>query len=249
MRRRILLHRRRLGEDGNIIASLRVSGGLSRVSAAGGSPTPVTELEGEERTHRWPQILPGGKAILFTVENSTVGFDDAKIDAVTVADHRRKTLQGEGTFGRYLAASGGKGYLTYVNRGTLFAVPFDPEKLEASGSPMPGIAAGFFFYHVWLGAQGLAAAASPWRSGRHFLPKKLLVTPRFFDHLRKHSLAQPSLKRSLGVLQQLCHCLFMSATRAARLFFWILVNRQNKRCLYCFVNFQQTDLICWPRQR
>src|ERR1700676_5527523 len=82
-----------------------------------------------------------------------------------------------------------------------------------------------------------------------YAKKKLLVAPRFFDHLRKHSLAQPSLKRSLGVLQQLCHCLFMSATRAARLFFWILVNRKNKRCLYCFVNFQQTDLICWPRQR
>jgi Tol biopolymer transport system component/tRNA A-37 threonylcarbamoyl transferase component Bud32 len=125
------------GEDGNIIASLRVSGGLSRVSSAGSTPTPVTELEGEERTHRWPQILPGGKAILFTAENSTVGFDDAKIEVVTLRDHRRKTLQRGGTFGRYLAAPGGKGYLTYVNRGTLFAVPFDPEKLETWGSPKP----------------------------------------------------------------------------------------------------------------
>ena len=79
--------------------------------------------------------------------------------------------------------------------------------------------------------------------------KKLLVAPGFFDHLRKHSLAQPSVKRSLGVRQQLCHCLFMSATRAARLFFWILVNRKNMRRPYCFVNFQQIDLICWPRQR
>jgi len=125
------------GEDGNIIASLRVSGGLSRVSSADGTPAPVTELEGEERTHRWPQILPGGKAILFTAENSTVGFDDAKIEVMTLADHHRKTLQRGGTFGRYLAASGGIGYLTYVNRGTLFAVPFDAEKLETSGSPMP----------------------------------------------------------------------------------------------------------------
>jgi len=125
------------GEDGNIIASLRVSGGLSRVPSAGGTPTPVSEIAGEERTHRWPQILPGGKAILFTVENSTVGFDDAKIDVMTLMDHRRKTVQLGGTFGRYLAASGGKGYLTYVNRGTLFAVPFDLEKLETSGSPMP----------------------------------------------------------------------------------------------------------------
>ncbi len=125
------------GEDGNIIASLRISGGLSRVPSTGGTPTPVTELEGEERTHRWPQILPGGKAMLFTAENSRVGFDDASIDVVTLADHRRKTLQRGGTYGRYLAAPGGKGYLVYVNRGTLFAVPFDPEKLETSGSPRP----------------------------------------------------------------------------------------------------------------
>lgn len=124
-------------EDGNIIASLRVTGGLSQVSSNGGTPTPVTELEGEERTHRWPQVLPGAKAVLFTAENSTAGFDDAKIEVVTLADHRRKTLQHGGTFGRYLAASGGKGYLVYVSRGTLFAVPFDLEKLETSGSPKP----------------------------------------------------------------------------------------------------------------
>ncbi len=125
------------GEDGNIIASLRISGGLSQISAAGGTPTPITELQGEEKTHRWPQILPGGKAILFTAQNSTVGFDDGKIEVMTLADHHRKTLQRRGTFGRYLGVSGGKGYLTYVNRGTLFAVPFDLEKLETSGSPVP----------------------------------------------------------------------------------------------------------------
>ncbi len=125
------------GEDGNIIASLRVSGGLSRVPSTGGTPTPVTELEGQERTHRWPQVLPGAKAVLFTAENSTIGFDEAKIEVVTLPDRRRKTLQNGGTYGRYLAASGGKGYLIYVSRGTLFAIRFDPEKLETSGSPIP----------------------------------------------------------------------------------------------------------------
>ena len=125
------------GEDGSIIASLRVSGGLSRVSSAGGVPTPVTELVGAERTHRWPQVLPGGKGVLFTAENSTVGFDDARIEVVRLTDGSRKILQSGGTYGRYLPASGGKGYLTYVNRGTLFAIPFDLEKLETFGSPRP----------------------------------------------------------------------------------------------------------------
>ncbi len=125
------------GEDGDIIASLRVSGGLSRVSSTGGTPTAATEREGEERTHRWPQVLPGGKAILFTAADSTVGFDEGKIEVESLTDKRIKTLERNGTFGRYLAASGGKGYLTYVNRGTLFAVAFDVEKLETSGSPVP----------------------------------------------------------------------------------------------------------------
>src|SRR6266404_7926902 len=62
----------------------------------------------------------------------------------------------------------------------------------------------------------------------HFLPKKLLVASRFCNHLRKHSLAQAGLKRSLCILQQLYHCQFMSAARSASLFFWILVNRQNR---------------------
>jgi len=56
---------------------------------------------------------------------------------VTLADHRRKNLLRGGTYGRYVPAPGGKGYLTYVSRGTLFAVRFDPEKLETSGSPVP----------------------------------------------------------------------------------------------------------------
>ena len=32
--------------------------GLSRVSPTGGTPAPVTELAGGERTRRWPQVLP-----------------------------------------------------------------------------------------------------------------------------------------------------------------------------------------------
>ena len=54
------------GEDGNIIAALNNTGGLSRIPSAGGPPTPVTDLQSGEVTHRWPQILPGGKAVLFT---------------------------------------------------------------------------------------------------------------------------------------------------------------------------------------
>ena len=42
-----------------------------------------------------------------------------------------------GTFGRYLPASNGTGHLIYRNKATLFAVPFDPDKLEVHGTPSP----------------------------------------------------------------------------------------------------------------
>jgi len=121
------------GEDGNIITTLSTNGGLSRIPSAGGPPTPVTDLQNGEGTHRWPQTLPGGKAVLFTTNTTAVGFDGANIEVMSLGDHRRKTLVRGGTFGRYLPS----GYLIYVNRGTLFAVPFDLDRLEVHGTPAP----------------------------------------------------------------------------------------------------------------
>jgi serine/threonine-protein kinase len=121
------------GEDGNIIAALQATAGLSRIPSAGGPPTPVTDLQNGELTHRWPQILPRGKAVLFTAHTATNGFDRANIEVMSLADHSRKTLVRGGTYGRYLPS----GHLVYMNRGTLFAVPFDADRLEVRGTPAP----------------------------------------------------------------------------------------------------------------
>ena len=55
------------GEDGNIIASLGSVAPLSQIPAMGGAATRVTDLNSDrgERTHRWPQILPGGEGGAF----------------------------------------------------------------------------------------------------------------------------------------------------------------------------------------
>jgi len=120
------------GEDGNILAALSAAVGLSRIPSAGGTPTPVTDLQSGEVAHRWPQILPGGKAVLFTALTGGV-VDADNIEVMSLADHRNKTLVRGGTFGRYLPS----GHLVYVNRGTLFAVPFDVNRLEIHGTPAP----------------------------------------------------------------------------------------------------------------
>jgi eukaryotic-like serine/threonine-protein kinase len=56
-------------QDGTILFAPGLSGGLSRVAAAGGKPVQVTKLDAVkfERSHLWPQFLPDGKHFVFFV--------------------------------------------------------------------------------------------------------------------------------------------------------------------------------------
>jgi serine/threonine-protein kinase len=123
------------GEDGTIIAALASEGGLSEIPPGGGAPRQITETDRGhgEITHRWPQILPGGMAVVFTT-NSANGYDGASIDVLSLKDHRRKTLQRGGTFGRVAG-----GNLYFVRGGTLFASPFDAKEFQVTSKPEPVI--------------------------------------------------------------------------------------------------------------
>jgi len=79
-------------------------------------------------------VLPGGKAVLFTVGDRTSpgDYDGAKIDAVRMDTGERKTIVTGARMARYSAA----GYLVYQHQATLMAVRFDPVKLETTGSPV-----------------------------------------------------------------------------------------------------------------
>ncbi|MGD0437088.1 MAG: protein kinase [Bryobacteraceae bacterium] len=120
------------GADGNIILGGELNKGLLRVPASGGAPTTVLELPPGELSYTFPQILPGGKAILF-VDYRTMDLNTASIEAFSFADQRRKTLVQGATFGRYLPS----GHLIYTNKGTLFAIPFDVDRLETRGTAVP----------------------------------------------------------------------------------------------------------------
>ena len=75
--------------------------------------------------------------MLFTANNGTTGFDAANIKVVFLADRRTKIVQAGATYGRVVGTRKGHTYLIYVNRSTLFAAPFDTDRLEVAGSPMP----------------------------------------------------------------------------------------------------------------
>jgi serine/threonine-protein kinase len=86
---------------------------------------------------RWPQVLPGGKAVLFTVSANPFSWEDANVGVVSVKTGEIKIVQHGGYFGRYVPSPYGTGHLLYVHEGALFAVPFDPDRLETTSSPVP----------------------------------------------------------------------------------------------------------------
>jgi serine/threonine-protein kinase len=122
------------GEDGTIVVAPSMLSGLSRVSSVGGTLEPLTELSEGERSHRWPQWLPGGKAVLFTsLAEGATSFEDGAIEVVEVESGERRTVHRGGYYPRYVST----GHILYVHEGTLFALPFDAKRLEVTGPQMP----------------------------------------------------------------------------------------------------------------
>jgi serine/threonine-protein kinase len=125
------------GDEGTIVFTKDLTSPLSKVSSAGGTFEPLTTLDKQtgENTQRWPQMLPGGKAVLFTSSNTggPSGIQDSDIVVYSMATGQRKTLQRGGFYARYLP----NGHIVYVHEATLFAVPFDLKRLEVTGQATP----------------------------------------------------------------------------------------------------------------
>ena len=106
---------------------------LMRVPAAGGTPTAIGTLEQGEVTRRWPQVLPGARAVLYTSSTQPTGFDNARVVVQPLSGGAPKTIVQGGFYGRYVPT----GHILYLQGATLFALPFDLDRLEASGRAVP----------------------------------------------------------------------------------------------------------------
>jgi DNA-binding winged helix-turn-helix (wHTH) protein/WD40 repeat protein len=124
------------GEDGSILFAPEYASGLRRAAAAGGPPTVLTtpDRRAGEIGHRWPEVLPGGRAALFTVWRRG-GWKDASIELLDLRTGRRRELIRGGSFARYVPT----GHLVFARAGGsqgLAAVPFDLGRLALVGSPV-----------------------------------------------------------------------------------------------------------------
>ncbi len=123
------------GPDGIIVLAPTLPGPLFRLAATGGERQPLTALVDGEHAHRWPEFLPGGEALLFTVVNDEGRSDPERFEiwVLDLTSDERKFLVAGGGNPHYAPT----GHVVYGVNGTLRAVPFDLGRLAVTGGPIP----------------------------------------------------------------------------------------------------------------
>ena len=122
------------GDDGTIVFNLSDASGLWTIPADGGEAKQLTVLEDGETGHRFPQWLPGSRAVLFTIWTEDQSGDDGQIAVYSVEDGSTEILF-PGTNPYYAAT----GHLVYAQGNRVLAVPFDAVRLELLGTQVPVI--------------------------------------------------------------------------------------------------------------
>jgi serine/threonine-protein kinase len=116
-------------DDDNIYLALAGGAELVRLPSEGGDPEPVAEAPEGSAFFR-PTALPGSNALLIEVESAAEG---RRIATLALSDARPKEIIADGSDPRYSRS----GHIIYGRGDALFAVGFDPERLEVTSPPTP----------------------------------------------------------------------------------------------------------------
>ena len=141
-----------------------------------------------------PQLIDGGRAVLFTLRSGARPWDEALIVVQDLASGRRTTLVEAGTDAHLLPT----GHLVYVRDATLFAMPFDERTLTVKGGAVP----------MQQGIQATAASgAAQWAWSPHgtvaYIPGEGASTERALVWVSRDGRVEPATAppRPIQVLQ------------------------------------------------
>jgi Tol biopolymer transport system component len=104
--------------------------GLYRVPAEGGTPEPATAVEKQETGHFWPAFLPDGQHYLFLAW-STEAANRAVFTGALGSKTRSKLMPLDSN-----VEYADPGYILFHRDATLFAQPFDAQKLTPTGDAL-----------------------------------------------------------------------------------------------------------------
>jgi len=122
------------GADDVIVFTMARTARLLSISANGGSPEEIASIQPDqgELAYYSPDILPGGESVLITASTGG-GFEKKTIVLLNTNTGERRTLVEEAADARYASS----GHLIYARSDSLIAAPFDIDRLEISGPPVP----------------------------------------------------------------------------------------------------------------
>jgi serine/threonine-protein kinase len=120
-------------DDRTLVFNRKYNEGLWRVPAQGGKPERLTSPDTArgELGHWWPQVLPGGRTVLYTAYGSPP--EQSQIDVLDLKTGERKVLVSGGVYGRYLA----DGRLVFFRDGNMLSAPLDVRRLKLTGEIVP----------------------------------------------------------------------------------------------------------------
>ncbi len=109
------------GPDGTILFAPEALSPIVRVSASGGTPSPVTKFDaGQPPSHRWPFFLPDGKHFLYLFVAARDPASDAVYYASVDGRENRKLVTSQSN------AIYAAGFLLFMRGGQLMAQSLDP---------------------------------------------------------------------------------------------------------------------------
>ena len=120
-------------EKGMIAFAPTNNSSLRQMSDAGGTSQTVTRITKGDAGHRWPEFIPGGKALLFAAAATNFNWNHAQVVVQSLATGERRNLIQEATNPRYATS----GHLIYAQGSSLVVAPFDVERLATTGAGVP----------------------------------------------------------------------------------------------------------------
>jgi len=174
------------GPDDSIFFAPSVWVRIWRVPAAGGKAEVVTRHDPKkgESTHRWPQQLPGGNAILFTSWKGP-SPDNASVEALILKTGERRLLVQGASYARYVPT----GHLVYARGGALLAAPFDLARLAVAGPSVPVLEG------VWMNsAWGTAHFSVATDGSLAYVPARSLYGERTLVSVDRSGAARPLIE-------------------------------------------------------
>ncbi|NIS15619.1 MAG: protein kinase [candidate division Zixibacteria bacterium] len=125
------------GSSGIILFDNSVGDSIRQVPASGGVATAATVIDRErgENMHAWPAFLPDGKHFLYLaqVDTTSAALGDDVVCVGSLDGGFRKELFRVSSRIEYSPA----GFILHERQGVLLAHPFDANKLEITGEPIP----------------------------------------------------------------------------------------------------------------